>query len=193
MFTVQGDPTTIHGQLEESRAFYVESGDKMGMALNDFFSGGAALAEGDTATARDFAEQSLALFQEMGSRWRAICALWLLGRIASREGNHAVARIHYEEGLMDAGAFKDHWIKFFCLEGLAETVAAQGAEAWAALLWGTAEVESELCGVPLAPDQRRDHEAAVAAARLQLGDAAFDAAWAEGRSLTPAQALARRS
>jgi predicted ATPase/class 3 adenylate cyclase len=193
LVSVHGDPTTIHNHLDESRAFYVESGDKLGIALHDFFSGTTALAEGDTATARDFAEQSLARFQEMGSRWRAICALWLLGKIAAREGNHAVARTHYEEGLKEASAFKDHWIKFFCLEGLAETVTAQGAEAWAALLWGTAEVESELCGVPLSPDQQRDHEAAIAAARLQLGDAAFDAAWAEGRSLTPEQALARRS
>jgi hypothetical protein len=46
--------------------------------------------------------------------------------------------------------------------------------------------------------QQEDHytngvEATVAAVRLHLGTAAFAAAWAEGRSLTPAQVLARRS
>jgi predicted ATPase/class 3 adenylate cyclase len=190
-----GDPenqTLIHDRLEESLTLFTESGDRLGIAFYYWISASAALAKGELATARDLAEQSLALFREMGSRWRAITTLWLLGRIVTRQGDYAVAQALLEEGLREASAFKDHWITAYCLEGLAETVAAQGATAWAAQLWGTSEVERERCGVPLTPGLQRDHEAAVAAARLKLGESAFAAARAEGQSLTPAQVLARR-
>jgi hypothetical protein len=39
-------------------------------------------------------------------------------------------------------------------------------------------------------DERRDHEAAVAAARNELGEEAFAAAWAIGQRLSRAQAVA---
>jgi hypothetical protein len=40
------------------------------------------------------------------------------------------------------------------------------------------------------PLMRADYERSVAAARDQLGEKAFNAAWAEGRTMTPDQALA---
>ena len=91
------------------------------------------------------------------------------------------------------GAFKDHYPTAYCLEALAETMAAEGAATWATQLWGTAEVEREHCGLPMFPVDRRDYEATVAHVRLQLGEAAFAAAWSEGRSLTPAEVVARGS
>jgi hypothetical protein len=116
----------------------------------------------------------------------------LLGKIAMRQGNYALARTLHEESLREAGAFKDHWVTASCLQGLAETMVAQGAAAWAAQLWGTAEVELERCGLPLSLVDQMDYEAAVAAARFQLGETAFATAWAEVRSLTLAQVLARQ-
>jgi DNA-binding NarL/FixJ family response regulator len=41
-----------------------------------------------------------------------------------------------------------------------------------------------------APEVEADHEAAVAAARAALGEAAFAAAWAAGQAMTPEQAAA---
>jgi hypothetical protein len=38
--------------------------------------------------------------------------------------------------------------------------------------------------------EQANYEGAVAAARAELGEEAFDVAWAEGRSMTPEQALA---
>ena len=78
------------------------------------------------------------------------------------------------------------------LEGLAAVVAAQGEPTWAAQLWGAAEAQREVYGTPLAPVYRRDYEQALVVARTQLGDQSFEAAWVEGRSMTPEQTLAAR-
>jgi DNA-binding NarL/FixJ family response regulator len=43
---------------------------------------------------------------------------------------------------------------------------------------------------PLPPIYRADYEQAVVAARTQLGEKTFAVAWAEGRTMTPEQALA---
>src|SRR5262249_24099668 len=72
----------------------------------------------------------------------------------------------------------------FALEGLASVVAAKGKPAWAARLWGVAEALHQAIGAPLPPVYRAEYDQSVAAARAQLGEKAFTAAWAEGRAMT---------
>ena len=45
-------------------------------------------------------------------------------------------------------------------------------------------------GTPIPPVYRAAYERSVAAARAQLGEQAFATAWAEGRTISPEQALA---
>jgi DNA-binding NarL/FixJ family response regulator len=76
------------------------------------------------------------------------------------------------------------------LEGLATLETAQEWPGRAARLWGAAEALREAIGVPIYPVYRDSYERAVAQARAALGKQAFRAAWAEGRLMTPEQALA---
>ena len=76
------------------------------------------------------------------------------------------------------------------LEGLAGAVATQGELVWAARLWGAADSLRQAIGAPLSPVERARYEQEVTAARTQLEEEAFKAAWAEGRNMTPEQALA---
>ena len=80
----------------------------------------------------------------------------------------------------------------FGLEGLARVVAVQGELSWAARLWGAAETVRETIGAPIAPRERPAYESRVTAARAQHGEKTFATAWAEGRLMTPEQALAAR-
>jgi DNA-binding CsgD family transcriptional regulator len=80
----------------------------------------------------------------------------------------------------------------FYLEGLAGVVAGQGELSWAGRLWGAAEALRESMGTPLPPVYCADYERSVAVTRVQLGEKAFAAAWAEGRTMTPEQALAAK-
>jgi DNA-binding CsgD family transcriptional regulator len=77
-----------------------------------------------------------------------------------------------------------------CLEGLGEVVVLQGEPVWAARLWGAAETLCEAIGASLPYVERAGYERSVATARSHLGEKAFAAAWAEGRTMTPEQVLA---
>jgi hypothetical protein len=59
-------------------------------------------------------------------------------------------------------------------------------------LWGAAETLRETISAPIAPRERPAYESSVTAARDQLGEKLFAIAWAEGRLMTPEQALAAR-
>ncbi len=60
---------------------------------------------------------------------------------------------------------------------------------WAARLWGTAEALREAIGALMHPVYRTEYEQAVAAARTELGEEAFAAAWAEGRTAPVEQVI----
>ena len=88
------------------------------------------------------------------------------------------------KGMDDKGAIAS------CLEGLAGVVAAQGELAWAGRLLGAAEALREAMGVPLPPVFRDEYVREVTVVRANLGEKDFGSAWAEGRTMTPEQALA---
>jgi hypothetical protein len=59
----------------------------------------------------------------------------------------------------------------------------------AARLFGAAEALRAAIGSPIPPIERAEYERAVAASRTALGEAAFAAAWAEGRAMTLERAV----
>jgi predicted ATPase/class 3 adenylate cyclase len=187
------DRPTAHARLDECLMLCQESDDREGLAFYCWIAGWVALDEGDLVTARSLLAQSLALWREIGLRWRAVWAATILGRVATKQGDFAVARDLQEESLREARTFEDLLLTAFCLEGLAHTVAAEGADAWAARLWGAAESLRERSRVPRFAAERVDYEAGIRAVRSHLGEEAFASAWAEGRTMTLAQVLASPS
>jgi DNA-binding NarL/FixJ family response regulator len=67
--------------------------------------------------------------------------------------------------------------------------AACGQPEPATRLWAAAEALREEISAPLEHIERAKHEVLIAAAREALGEAALANVWAEGRKLTPEQAL----
>ena len=78
----------------------------------------------------------------------------------------------------------------WCLAGLAGVASLEGQSQRAARLWGVAERLRTSMGARPAPASRATRERLMAMARQQLGDAAFEAAWAAGQTLTLEEALA---
>jgi predicted ATPase/DNA-binding XRE family transcriptional regulator len=154
--------------------------------------GEITFSQGDTTTARLLLEQSCELFREAGNERQIAWVLSLLAKVSAAEGDLAAARARSEESLIRGKGMNSH-MSFVdnapALEGLAAVVAAQGEPTWAARLWGRAEAQREAYGLPLAPVYRADYDHALAAARDQLGEQAFAAAWAEGRTMTVDQVL----
>jgi hypothetical protein len=57
-------------------------------------------------------------------------------------------------------------------------------------LWGAVDVLRRAIEIPRPPREQAEYEQAVVALRSTLGDAAFDAAWAEGLLLPLEEAVA---
>ena len=192
LFVSQGDPTTVRSLFEESLALHRKSGDKLAIAELLVGLGRLVLMEGDAARAHTLAEESLLICKHVGSPWGIASSLSLLGSVTAARSDYATARALYEESLAIARQLDDKLMITSCLAGLAGVVSAQGEGLWAVQLWGASESLREAINVPLAPVSRADYEREVASARLQLGERAFVAAWALGRTMTPEQALAAR-
>jgi predicted ATPase/class 3 adenylate cyclase len=191
LFDSQGDATTMIALLDESLALSQEVGDKEANGSSLSLSGQLALSQGDIAMARELTEKSLVINREIGNRERTADSLFQLARVVAHQGDKVAARALYEESLALAargGVYKG--LIPSCLEGLADVAVAQGEFTWAARFLGTAEALREALGTPLPPVDRTAYERSVAAIRAQLGEQAFAAAWAEGRTMTPEQVLA---
>ena len=76
-----------------------------------------------------------------------------------------------------------------CLEGLAGVAGAEGQPLRSARLFGAADRIRKTMGAPLPPAERPTYERHQAIARAQIDEAAFEAAWAEGREMTMEQAI----
>ncbi len=111
-----------------------------------------------------------------------------LASIATREGDNRAARSWFEESLMLFLQVDDPQGLANCLQGWGAMLARQGEFVWAARLWGAAETLSNvksLRGLFLLPVEHTDYEGMVSLVRSQMGEHAFAAAWAEGRTMTP--------
>src|SRR5256885_7685662 len=126
----------------------------------------------------------------MGHRHGTAESLAALGKVVATQGEYAAAHRLYEESLAISGELGEKWVIAACLVGLGEVVAAQRQLAWAAQLWGAADALRDTLGVPIPPVELADYERSLSAARVHLGERAFAASWAQGRAMTPQQALA---
>src|SRR6266700_3339117 len=135
------------------------------------------LSQGSKPAVHALLEECLALTKGVGFQYPAVQAL--LAEVVLSEESLALAKELGLKRVIPAG-----------LEGLAAVVATQGELSWAARLWGGAEALHETMGALIPPVYRADYEQSIAAARAQLGQKAFAAAWAEGRTMTLEQVLA---
>jgi DNA-binding CsgD family transcriptional regulator len=120
----------------------------------------------------------------------AVCCA-TMGFVALREGDTELADPMFGEALAALREVGDRAVMLHCLTGEASVLALRGDAARAARLWGAAEALGEAASVSLllVIGSRYDREGHVAAARSRLGGEKFAAAWAEGRRMTPEEAV----
>jgi non-specific serine/threonine protein kinase len=211
----QGDYLAARSRLEESLALRQEMGYRVGMAIALNLLGDVALHQGNYQQAKALIDKSLTLRKELGSKSGIAWSLQNLGNLAQHQGEYRQAAALFEESL---ALFVDLGNKIGvaeCLEGLASVAVAEwrpegrtgarhaatsapqrrgagegGRAERAAQLLGAAEALREVASTPLPPYRRADHDRDLAAARAQLDEAAFAAAWAAGRAMAMEQAVA---
>ena len=151
----------------------------------------APRAQGQYALAAEHLEDALRLEREAGYTEGMILALGDLGNLARDQGDYARALALYREALELGRSHPGTRVVTEVIEAVGIVAAAVGQAERAARLLGAAEAQRDRLG--LRYRVREDQvalEHAVAATRAALGEPAFATAWAAGRSLTPAQAIA---
>jgi predicted ATPase/DNA-binding CsgD family transcriptional regulator len=151
--------------------------------------GNVAFDRGDLVLSSQRLEEALGIFRGFGNAYAVGVTLTYLGRVVRAQGNYPRAAALYAEGLAIQWLQGD---KRHLARGLGPlgTVAALARQyERAARLWGAAEALREAIGLPRVR-RRAQLESAIATTRSALGADAFAAAWAEGRSLSLADAVA---
>jgi predicted ATPase/DNA-binding NarL/FixJ family response regulator len=175
---------------EEAVELFLEVGEKWGAAIELGFLAVAWRDQGDLERAKRLAERGLALSREVGERQAISTALYTLATLAQADGDNERAGDLFEEGLTVSVELGNETDVARYLEGLAAVAASEGRIVSAARLWGAAEalLEKIEVGVHTYVPDRSLRQSQIAAASARLGEEAFAAAWAEGRTMTSEQA-----
>jgi predicted ATPase len=182
----QGDYAAARARFEHSLAVQREQGRTVGIASSLHDLGTVARQQGDYRQAHVLLEESLALFRTLGDKGGVALVVSNLGQLAQDEGDFRRAAGLYKESLDLYSELGNNHLIAWCLEELAGLAQARGQPEQAVRLSGAAGMLCEVASVP--PPSTAEHT--IAAARAQLGETTFAAAWAAGRAMTLEQAIA---
>jgi predicted ATPase/DNA-binding CsgD family transcriptional regulator len=191
LFVQHQDQALALKLAEQSLAHFRQLGDTLFSIFPLGLLGLIHLEQDELEAARPLLEESLAIGKQTGAETEVVHLVLGLARLSAWQGEAAAARRLYQEGmtlLVEFNVYKEGIAA--SLEGLAALEAGQGMPRHAAWLWGAAHALREAIGAPMYPVSQASYEQTIAQARAQLGEQAFRAAWAEGRKMTPVQALA---
>ena len=188
--TQEGDPAAARTWLEEALAIGREVGDSPLIAHVLNVLGEVARCEHDYARAVGLYEEGLAVARALGEQWRIGAALHNVGQVVQHHGDTRRAAALFGESLTLMRQLGDTRAVAHCLAALAGTAARGGDDERAARLFAAADALLDGIGARLDPADRAERDRQVAATRARLGDAAFEAALAQGRALSLEQAAA---
>ena len=175
--------------FEESLGLWRELGDRAGVARVLLALAGVAVCRRDYGRAMALHEESLMLARETGDVFAIVLSLGIGALAALGRGEHDLVRDLYVEGLQLSRQLKHTHGVAFHLHVAASLAGSQKQPIRSARLWGAAEALREVIGASLSPHERYTYEPYIEAARAQLDEVAWEAAWTEGRAMTPEEAI----
>ena len=210
LFRELGDPINISAQLVSLAGLLMQNEDyatarklveealplqqKLGLEYDIPKSlttlGRLAFWQGDWQQARAYFEQSIALSAETGILFQVFWARSLLAFVFLRQGETALARHELVDCLNQFRNIERLVGKVFAFEGLASLAVMEGQPEYAAALYAWADSMRQKIGETRPTNEQADVDRDLAAIRLQLDEAAFEAAKATGRAMTLEQAVA---
>ena len=189
MAACRGDMERAKALGEESLAIAREAGDTSAASFASNFLAVTAMLGGDYERAQTLFEATLEMTRITGNRKGQATSLNNLGLVALCQGDNARATKLSSESLRLSEESLDHQLVTWSLDALAAVWGQRGYVGRAARLWGAAEVLREASDFSQPPDDKRVLEPFLEAARSRLDEAAFHAAWEEGRAMTEEQAI----
>jgi predicted ATPase/DNA-binding SARP family transcriptional activator len=185
------------GQFDEARAFAEEclrlnqaTGDREGTAEALRRLAAILLAQGNIAAAQPLADEALAIHRLLKHQLGIGLGLILQGDIARAEGAYPEALVCYHQCL-ELWKERENTITVgYVLDYIGRTLFHMDDPARVATLFSAAAAMREYAGVKLTAYEKASCDQAYQNCRVALGDEAFDAAWALGRTLRAEEAVA---
>jgi predicted ATPase/DNA-binding SARP family transcriptional activator len=143
----------------------------------------------DRNGARFMLEQSLAFSRTLGQQWLVLHHLGALGHVARQQGDYERCAAYYRESLSLRREAGDLFTVAQSLEDFAGLAGRQDRHARAARLLGAADALCHEIGKRLPVAVPEEYERTTRRARAILGEAAFAAAWEQGRATPLEQAI----
>ncbi|HEX5914747.1 MAG TPA: LuxR C-terminal-related transcriptional regulator, partial [Rubrobacter sp.] len=144
---------------------------------------------GNYERAKALGMESIALAREIEDDWGLSMAVGWVGMLAVWSGDeHDLAERFLKEGLSLNRKIGNWAYIAYCLEGFAGLAGAREQGMRAARLWGAAEALRTNIGAPLPPEPRSYYERSMAAARVLLGEIAWESAFAQGMAMSAQEA-----
>jgi predicted ATPase/DNA-binding CsgD family transcriptional regulator len=187
---MRDNPEKAIALVEEGLAYFREQDQKPYTAQALYIIGEIVLAGGDTHRARHIWEECFTLAQQIGDTRRINVTISNLAFLAHHEGDYERAIDLSREALRLACKRNDTRGMASDLAFLAGSIAATGQPQRAAQWLGLAETTLERMGALFQPTEQPYLTNIIEDVRARLDAAAFEAAWAEGRSMTLEQAVA---
>ncbi|HEY3230139.1 MAG TPA: tetratricopeptide repeat protein, partial [Roseiflexaceae bacterium] len=175
--------------LEEGLALARSLGYTFGIAMGSLQLGHLARAQGDDARSAACYDEALTLAQAAGYKGMIGSVRHNQAYLALHQGQHARAEALLVESLVVSRTVEDWNQIAYGLAVMGGVAVAQGQPECAARLLGAAEAWFDTIGHIIGQTERAEHDGYIAAARAQLGEEAFAAAWAAGRAMTIEQAV----
>jgi hypothetical protein len=113
-----------------------------------------------------------------------------LGYMEQRMGNNGLAAAYLDESMSLLQPMGDKQAIAMCLAGFAGIAGSEGHPEKAARLFGAATGMLGVIEASLEPVDQIDYDRNLLFARAQLGDAAWEKAWSEGRAMNMEDAIA---
>jgi predicted ATPase/class 3 adenylate cyclase len=185
----QGDYARAAALHEECLILSRELGDKLQAAAALVNLANVSYYRGDHDQARERAEEAKTMLAALGAKSQLAVCLWTLGTLAFVQGDVAQAIGLYRESLTLYQGLSDRRGIAECLESLAGAAAAVQEGERAARLFGAADALRERIKSPLPLSDRPAYDRSIAAVRSLLPEAAFAAAYDQGRHLPLEEAI----
>jgi predicted ATPase/class 3 adenylate cyclase/DNA-binding CsgD family transcriptional regulator len=191
--SAEDDYAAARTALEEGLEIGRRVGDRRSVAhaLNGL--GWIATDQGEHAAARVLLEEALAVFRALADTSGIADCLIHLGWALQAQGKTLEARRLLGESLVIGWELRDRELFADALDTCATSLRAEGDITGAACLLAAAHAQREIVGVRVSPSNLAAFERDLASMRASLGDQAFAEAWADGRAMSPEQAIAYAS
>jgi tetratricopeptide (TPR) repeat protein len=164
--------------------------DRAFMSQTFLNSGWNDLAQGNISGAIEQIEKGLSLAKQTTNPFTITTLITGFGDVLRRNGDFEQAKIKYEEAMAICRKENIRYGYCLCLEGLGMLAIDQGqTERGTRLLGAREKLRASEFVLDYFPFMVRERETHIAAAHEQLGEDAFNKAWAEGKAMTMEEAI----